>query len=372
MRVLHIVASIDSEAAGPSVSVPRLAEAQARLGADVKIATVGDPGSTIVRTTVAHQRYRPTLSSLPVLSSFRLSSELKKLLAGTPRIFDVVHSHGLWLAPNIYPVAAARNGAIWVVSPRGMLGTAALQYSAFKKKVFWHLAQKRALSFASLIHATSEQEAEEVRRAGIVVPSVVVPNGVDLPPLATDRPPGRIVLSLGRVHPKKGLDRLIDAWSDIATDHPEWSVLIAGPDEGAHAAELRARAKAKGCPRLRIVGALYGEEKLRAYREAGIFVLPTLNENFAMTVAEALAAETPVISTRGAPWAGLQEQGCGLWIDHGPGPLAAAMHEMLSRSDSERREMGCRGRNWMARDFSWDRVAQNLLTAYEAAKNVNT
>ena len=364
MRILHVVASIDSEAAGPSVSVPRLAEAQARLGADVEIATVGGSSDTASRTSVEHRRYCHTLGWLPTIPALRLSSQMRDMLSLSPPPFDVVHSHGLWLAPNIYPAAAAKNGAVWVVSPRGMLGAAALRFSAAKKKAFWYLFQKQALSSASLVHATSEQELDEVRRSGVTVPAVIVPNGVDLPQPDPDRAPGRIILSLGRVHPKKGLIRLVDAWSEIAPDHPQWSVLIAGPDEGGHANELRERAKAKGCLRLLVEGPLYGEDKLRAYREAGLFVLPTLNENFAMTVAEALAAETPVISTKGAPWSGLDEHKCGLWIDHGTSPLAAAIRDMLAQSDDARREMGCRGRDWMSRDFSWDRAARALLSAY--------
>lgn len=368
MRIVHIVASIENEAAGPSVSVPRLAEAQANLGADVKIATVDEQNGAESRTHVEHVRFSPTLGQVPLLSALKLSKSMRDMLSQSPVPFDVVHSHGLWLAPNIYPSVAAKNGAVWVVSPRGMLGAAALQYSALKKKAFWHLAQKPALSLATLIHATSQQEVEEVRSAGIEVPAVVVPNGVDLPLIDPHRAPGRIVLSLGRIHPKKGLSRLVDAWSAIADDFPQWSVLIAGPDEGGHAAQLRDHANAIGCQRLRIEGARYGEDKLNAYRQAGLFVLSTLNENFAMTVAEALASETPVISTYGAPWAGLEKQGCGLWIDHGPRPLAVAMRDMLSRSDAERWEMGRRGRSWMAREFSWDGVARSLISAYETAR----
>lgn len=368
MRVLHIVASIDSEAAGPSVSVPRLAEAQARLGAEVVIATVGDPhASHPNRTTVHHRRYPQSAAGVPILSNLCLSSPMQAMLREAPTAFDVVHSHGLWLAPNVYPIAAAKKGVLWAVSPRGMLGAAALKFSPLKKKAFWTLAQRPALRHAGLIHATSEEEAQDAQKAGIVSPVIVVPNGITLPPLSSGgEGPRRTILSLGRVHPKKGLDRLIDAWAMIAARFPEWKVRIVGPDERGHARELRLRISASGAPRIAVEGPLFGQEKESAYSQAGLFALPTLNENFAMTVAEALAAEIPVVSTRGAPWAGLETHDCGRWIDHGPDAMAAALSELLALDDAERAAMGRRGRDWMAADFSWDRVGAALLDAYGA------
>lgn len=366
MKILHIVASIEAEAAGPSISVPRLAEAQARRGADVSIATVGDPDYPHPnRTTVPHRLFPQDVPSLTVLSALRLSSELQRFLSQAPCPFDVVHSHGLWLAPNVYPAAAAKNGALWVVSPRGMLGAAALKFSVLKKKAFWTLAQRPALRHAGLIHATSEEEAREVREAGIATPVVAVPNGVVLTPLSPHgEQPRRTILSLGRVHPKKGLIRLIDAWAMICERFPDWNVRIVGPDEGGYANKLRARIAASTISRITVEGPLFGPEKEAAYRQAGLFALPTLNENFAMTVAEALAAETPVVSTKGAPWAGLETHGCGRWIDHGPEAMAAALSDLLALDDDALAAMGRRGREWMATEFSWDSVAARLEVAY--------
>jgi glycosyltransferase involved in cell wall biosynthesis len=93
-------------------------------------------------------------------------------------------------------------------------------------------------------------------------------------------------------------------------------------------------------------------------------VLPTRNENFGMTVAEALAAETPVVSTRGAPWAGMQANRCGWWIDFGAEPLAATLRSALAVPADELSAMGRRGRAWMARDFGWTRVAADMAELY--------
>jgi glycosyltransferase involved in cell wall biosynthesis len=93
-------------------------------------------------------------------------------------------------------------------------------------------------------------------------------------------------------------------------------------------------------------------------------VLATRHENFANTVAEALAASVPVISTKGAPWAGLESERCGWWIDHGHEPMAAALDKAIKLPAEVLTQMGARGRAWMARDFSWERIADDMLAVY--------
>jgi glycosyltransferase involved in cell wall biosynthesis len=201
----------------------------------------------------------------------------------------------------------------------------------------------------------------------------IVPNGIDLPDLATvprQRGSDRIVLSLGRIHPKKGLDRLVRAWAKIEAEFPSWRLRLVGPAEAGHDKRLAALARSLRLQRVTIEGPIYdAERKLSAYRSADLFVLPTLNENFALTVAEALAAEVPAISTKGAPWAGLETERCGWWIDHGAEPLAAALRHAMTIGCEARQAMGARGRAWMARDFGWDRVAGDMLAVYRWLKS---
>ena len=177
-------------------------------------------------------------------------------------------------------------------------------------------------------------------------------------------PSQRVVLSLGRVHPKKGLARLVRAWSKVEASCPGWRLRIAGPPEAGHDDELRALATALGLTRVFVEGPIYGEAKTIAYRDADVFVLPTLNENFGLTVAEALAAGTPAISTKGAPWSGLDGEGCGWWIDHGVEPLAAALAHAMALPRGALKAMGDKGREWMKLRFSWDRVADDMLDVY--------
>ena len=113
-----------------------------------------------------------------------------------------------------------------------------------------------------------------------------------------------------------------------------------------------------------MTGRLDGAAKWGAYATAELFLLPSRQENFAITVAEALAAGIPVIATKGAPWRGLAREGCGWWIDHGVEPLAATLATAMDMRRETLQGMGAKGRAWMARDFSWDRVAHDMLGVY--------
>lgn len=367
MRIIQIVASVADEAAGPSYSVPRLASALARAGAEVALYALGDPGAVgPAAPGVAFKAFRQSAARAPILGQMRLSTDLDRAVSIAAPDVDILHTHGLWLMPNITPAAIARRaGKAFVLSPRGMLGPPALQFSRRRKQLVWALMQRRAAASAAMLHATSEEECQEIRATGLTSPVAVIPNGIDVP--ALDRPAAggvRTVLSLGRVHPKKGLDRLIRAWSQLGPAAAGWRLRIVGPSEGGCADDLRRLVRDLGLATVDIEGSLFGEAKLAAYRQAELFVLPTLNENFAMTVAEALAAGTPVISTRGAPWAGLEAEGCGWWIDHGETAMSAALTAAMMRPREELAAMGEKGRAWMQRDFSWERIGQDMIEAY--------
>ncbi len=376
LRITQIVASIDTEAAGPSYTVPRLAQSLADLDeTDVALATLGRP-STVIEAGVTHNRFARDLTWAGPLARLGSSRSMRKMLLCEPR--DILHTHGLWMMPNVYPAEASRNaGSRFLLSPRGMLGSEAMKFSRVLKWMFWLVQQKKALSEVSCYHATSAQEYEDIRAFGLMKPVAVIPNGIDLPNLADfsnnktsntrvlPEPEKPFVLSLGRIHPKKGLDQLIRAFSIIAHEYPEWRLRIVGPDERGHARTLKRLVSAcglDGCVSIELP--VYGVQKLRLMRQAELFILSTLHENFGMTVSESLAVETPVISTKGAPWADLETYGCGWWIDHGHEAIAAALKVAMTMPASERRLMGARGRNWMDRDYGWNSIGRQMASVY--------
>lgn len=367
VKISHTVASVDDVAAGPSYSVPSLVNALNLLGHKAEVVALSRNGlSSSLGAPV--RSFKPDVVWPLFLQRLGKSQEMSNYLMGCRA--DIFHGHGLWMMSTIYPAMAAhRLSKPLVVAPRGMLGKEALGFSKTLKRAFRLAIQDRAMKAVTCFHATAESEVEDIRNFGLRQPVAIVPNGIDLPKLSLspndNRSSSPYVLSLGRLHPKKALDRLISAFAANATKFPGWKLRIVGPSEGGYAEQLEKQTRSLGLGEcISIEGPVFGNEKRKLMRDAELFVLPTLHENFAMTVAESLALKTPVISTIGAPWSGLVDHGCGWWVDHGVTPLANALREAMSMSCEERSAMGSQGREWMKRDFAWDGIAAKMEVLY--------
>lgn len=175
----------------------------------------------------------------------------------------------------------------------------------------------------------------------------------------------RNILYTGRIAPIKGLDNLSRAVAKVAAR--DWRLVIVGPDQENHTAELKTLANKLGVADLiDFVGPKYGEDLQRMYDNADLFVLPSYSENFGSVVVEAMAHGVPVITTKGTPWQELEENKCGWWIDIGVEPLVTALKEAMALGDAQRKEMGKRGRRLVEEKYSWSAVVERLLVAYRA------
>lgn len=362
MHLIHTVPAISEQASGPSYAVVRLCESLIAQGEKVTLAALD---------------WAPMHSPAPFLKTFPLglgprrlgrSPAMRQWLSpqAQSRSVDLIHNHSLWMMPNVYPGQVARRfGIPLVVSPRGTLSEWAMQSGSFLKRVFWPLLQAPALAATACFHATAESEYRDIRLLGFRQPVAIIPNAIDIHDLAPKAPGAfRTLLFLGRIHPIKGLDILLPAWRVVQDRFPEWRLQIVGPDNGGYLAQMRRRAGELRLERIEFSGALFGEQKWQAYRQADLFVLPTYSENFGMSVAEALAAGTPAIVSKGAPWAGLDMRGAGWWIDIGLEPLVACLEDALARSTDALGEMGQRGRDWMEAEYSWARVGRQMAETY--------
>ena len=303
---------------------------------------------------------------LPILRRFGISIGHTRAMRSAASRADVVHNHSLWSLMNIlagWVVPGHR--AKLVVSPHGTLAPAALSRRRSLKTALWPL-QCRTLVKADLLHATSRAEYHDIRSIGLVNPVAVVPIGIDVPsslPTAVTQE-RRTLLFLSRIHPQKGLYRLLSCWQQLQDCHPDWQLVVAGKGSRAYEHKIKAMANTLRLQRVRFVGPVYGAAKSRLYTQSQLFALPSDSENFGMVVAEALAHGCACVVTTGAPWAGLETQGCGWWVEHDVRTFAHALDSAMSRSEDALNQMGRLGREWMIRDYGWDAIGLQMDAAY--------
>jgi len=360
--IIHTLPTIDIEACGPSYAVPRLCESLIELGLDIKLAVLDWLPSCTSPTYV--ERFALGWGPRRLGRSPAMARWLHHQVASGA--VDVLHTHGLWMMPNVYPGRVRRAGSVrLVVSPHGTLTEWALNHHRWRKKVMWRLGQSATVQRADAFHATAEAEYEDIRRLGFKQPVAVIPIGIDVPPLEPKPSEWRRrLLYLGRVHKKKGIDLLLRAWREVQERFPEWELVIAGPDDGGYLPLMQQSAAAMGLRRVSFPGPVYGAEKRALYRSAHLYVLPTYSDNFAITVAEALAAGTPAVVTRGAPWSGLAVHEAGWWIEIGVAPLVACLENALALPAERLARMGANGHAWMAAEYSWASVGRQMAAFY--------
>ncbi|MDF1593768.1 MAG: glycosyltransferase [Desulfobacterales bacterium] len=362
MRVIQIVPAITNEASGPSYTVVRLCENLIANGLGVTLAALD---------------WAPMASAPSFLQTFPLGWGPRRLgrspamqswlhVQGKSNSVDLIHDNSLWMMPNVYPGQVARRYDIpLVVTPHGTLSEWAMQSGSSFKRLFWPLLQRPALAATTCFNATAVSEYEDIRRMGFRQPVAVIPNGIDIPPLLPKAEKDhRTLLFLGRIHPIKGLDILFHAWRAVQDRFSEWRLRIVGPDNGGYLGKIKGLACAMHLERIEFSGALFGELKWQAYRDADLFVLPTHSENFGISVAEALVSGTPAIVSKGAPWAGLNSRQSGWWIDIGINPLVACLEQALSESPAALTARGSRGRDWMQTEYSWAHVGWQMAATY--------
>jgi glycosyltransferase involved in cell wall biosynthesis len=378
MRILHVVPTYlpATRYGGPIRSVHGLCKALAARGHDVHVFTtnVDGPGVSPVPTCVpsaldgVQVTYFPTGLGRRLYRSPAMDAALEREVA----TFDVVHLHAVFLWPTTAAARAARrHGVPYVLAPRGMLvGDLIRRKSAVVKSAWIRLFERENLAGADSVHVTSDIEAEEIRRLGLRVRRFdVITNGFD-PPEPGDAVVGAdigapIVLCLGRINWKKGLDRLIGAIVHV----PEARLVIAGNDEENYTGELKALSVQFGvAERVFFVGAVHGAEKWAWFRKADVFALASHSENFGIAVLEAMACGRPVLVT---PEVGLAEvvarEGAGLVADGTPAAFGQAL-KRLAADPAARTRMGQAGRDLAQSTYSWAGIASRTEEVYEAIR----
>ncbi len=293
---------------------------------------------------------------------------------------DLIHSHGIWMYSDyVISKVMKRKAITFLVTPAGMLDPWALQNSSWKKWIAGILYEKKFLRGASCLHSLNHSETDAMRRYGLKGPFCQIPNGIDLSDLLpSSLPPPwetkisnekRILLYLGRIHPKKGLSDLLQGWklfqSRDAQAAKQWFLIIVGWDQGGHEAALK-----KNCRELSLessvhfAGPLHGDAKHAAYQNADAFILPSFSEGLPMVVLEAWQHRLPVLMTSSCNLPEGFEEEAALHICNSPESIALGLSKLASMSEKHCSEMGHRGFRLLETTFNWEKIAADLHAVY--------
>lgn len=371
MKILQVIAGVADDWGGPSKVIRELSRALAARGHEVEIVTTDTaPGGARldVRRGVSLPQpggyllryHRCELLGPPYVSLGHTADVLRRA-----RDFDVAHVHGLFNVPVTAAQAALRaRGVPYLVRACGMLDPYSLEQRGRAKAAYLRLLERPNLEGAARIHVSTRFEAEGVRALGLRTPIAVAPQGVDPPPSApAERPhPRRYLLFLSRIAKKKGLALLIDAFAGLAALQHDLDLVIVGPDELGHQAEVAARVAARGLSgRVLFPGMVRGAAKAGWFAHAEAFVLPSDDENFGVVVVEAVQQGAPVVvSDRVGLGDAVTDTGAGAVVPREVNALRSALRGVLERGRGSYAG-ACAA---MAARFRWEHAAEGIASIY--------
>lgn len=374
MKIAHLYPFTGKDKGGIAACLPPLLSALQNQNIECELFAQGWPGDGDVEA----QPFPLTRALTVDRSGFGYSLALKELFNARAGEFDIIHSHGLWMYSDFLAHQSARaKGKPHVITPHGMLEPWALSNSARKKKVMRRLFQDRALRGARCLHALCEAERRVMRELGLQTPVAVIPNGVDLAQFAALPAPAafdeafpaaknrRVLLFMARLHPKKGLVPLLQAWKSVAKKHPDWLLVLAGPDEGGHRAALESAVESFALQNaVLFTGMLDGDLKRAALARAQAFVLPSFSEGFSIAILEAMACRLPVLLTPECHFPDAVSSGAAIEATPDARALEARLNALLEMSETALQEMGARGYDLVARRYTWAQIAANFERLY--------
>ena len=361
MKILTYITSIDLTGGGPSRSVPMLVKGLAELGADVTLMTQRSEKMN----THALDGITAKLHILAAFNSEDIEAFIRK------EKFDIVQMQSMWdLRYHKLAKICRKLNIPYVETPRGMLEPWSLAQKKWKKRLALWLYQMNDLNHAACIYTTADDEARNVKALGVKAPCSVIPNGIEVDSYKCRTSMEGVknqVLFLSRIHVKKGIELLIEAWERIVKDFPGWSLLIVGNGEADYIESLRMMVKEHGVGEsVRISEPVFGEAKVRLYQSSALFVLPSYSENFGMVIAEAMSCGVPVITTKYCPWEILNETNTGWWIDLSVDKLSDTLSNAMSMDLSMLFDMGQRASKLVHEKFDYRNVAKKTLQMYES------
>ncbi|BAY31554.1 group 1 glycosyl transferase [Nostoc carneum NIES-2107] len=382
MKVLIFIPYVGSHYGGTSKATREFADTLSSLGANVDLITTDANGSdkldVPLNKWIYQKSYRIRYFSCWHHHDFIVSLSLIYWLIKHIKDYDIVHTNTVFspLVSLVHLLCQWRK-IPYAITPHGMLEPWALSYKAWKKRIYYNLLEKPALKKASVIQVIANAEASNVKKLGFRN-LVVVPNGIhhqEFENLPTSEifyeqfPETRnktLLLFLGRIDPKKGLDLLAPAFGKIHKKFPQTHLVVAGPDSTGFLAIVRRYFAQAGClEAVTFTGMLTGKLKQAALVAADLYVAPSYSEGFSMSVLEGMASGLPCVITTGCNFPEAAQAQAAHIVDTNPDEIANALIDCLS-NPAQAQAMGDRARKLIFRNYTWERAAEKLVKVYQA------
>ncbi len=384
LKVLHVIPAIAPRYGGPSKVIFEMCRALDNQGVEALIATTDGDGPDRLQVdtgSVSNYQGTPTIFFRREWSKrFAYSSALARWLDANVKGFDVVHIHAVFSHACLAAASACQRQAVpYIVRPLGSLDPWSMKQRALLKRLMWHMTVRHMLRKAKAIQYTTDEERGLAEASLGLTHGVVIPNGIEVESFQDQDykdifrrrhpSPGNspYVLTLSRIHPKKNIELLLEVFLSLASrpEFSDWRLVVAGDGEAEYIDSLRLMVERKrGQDKVIFSGWLDGAERVSALQNAALLALTSHQENFGLAAAEALACGVPVIVSNCVNLAPEIEESDIGWVT----PLeAASFSNVLSEAlgdESERKRRGRLGREFVARRFSWPRLASELIELY--------
>ncbi len=381
MKILIVVPSLGSVYGGTSKIAIELAQALGKQNIEVDLVTTDANGSTRLNvplhTWVDEKNYRIKYFPYWGWDDYKVSWSLTKWLFQNITNYDLVHTIAVFSIPNLIAHWLCQVNSIpYVMNPQGMLEPWALSYKAWKKRIYYNLIEKPVLQRANAIQMLSSSEAKNVETLKLKTPTIIIPNGLHRqdfeklpnPELFYEQFPDtrnkNLILFLGRIDPKKGLDLLAIAFGRIHAQFPETHLIIAGPDNIGFLPTAKEYFANAGClEAVTFTGMLTGSLKYAALAAANIYVAPSYSEGFSMSVLEGMASGLPCIITTGCNFPEAAKANAAYVVDIDADAITNALIQCL-QSPQQAKEIGTRARQLIFEQYTWDSIAKKLIQVY--------
>jgi glycosyltransferase involved in cell wall biosynthesis len=375
IKIINLIENLDDTYGGPAKSVPYMCKYLNDIDIDTEVLSIryheNEVNSLVNKYGLNWKSFKYNF-----IKKLRYSKELRKYLDTNLKDNKdlILHTHNLW---NYIPIVAFKVSKKYNVPLVSSIRGSVIQ-DKIQKRIVWKIFQKQILDYSNVIHVTKKEDLLFLRKQNIKTPIVLISNGVEFDEFKNLKNKQKsktnlnldlnkkYILFISRLHPKKGLEYLVNAWIKLALKYKEWDLLIVGPEYNkfyVQSIKISIK-KAKLENRVIFKGMLKGQDRIDAFGASDLFVLPSHTENFGIAIAEAMAAKLPVITTYGTPWQEIEKYDAGWWVELNQENIDRTLEEALNCSDEELKQKGLNGYN-LIQKYKWEYQAKKMKQVYE-------